>query len=340
MKKSIKQKPELPRLRHTVPDLRNLGVLVRVIVLVHGLAFATVLVREPVPRGWLDASLAFAGRLEFPLLCVILLLYVANRWLGQLRAGAWLGVVLVLAALVTAVTHELATVEGALLWREVLWAVVAAGFCVAYLDYRSQRFSPALAEARLHALNARIRPHFFFNALNGVLGVMRSEPRRAERALEELADLFRVLMGENRELVTLGAEIETCRRYLDIEHLRLGDRLGVRWSLDGCPLDALVPPLMLQPLLENAVYHGIEPAGSAAMIAIKARRRGSQIVVTVDNPLHTTRQFERRRGNRMALDNIRERLMLFFDLEARLEKEVRNNRYRVRIVLPYRRISQ
>ena len=177
------------------------------------------------------------------------------------------------------------------------------------------------------------------NALNGVLGVIRSDPRRAERALEELAELFRALMRDNRNLVPLADEIRLCERYIEVEHLRLGERLQVVWLLDGCPRDALVPPLMLQPLLENAVYHGVESASGPSQVVVRARKRGGEIWLEVENPLG--KDDERHHvGNRMAIANIRERLMLFFDLEARLEKEVRNNRYRVRIVLPYRRTPQ
>jgi two-component system sensor histidine kinase AlgZ len=221
--------------------------------------------------------------------------------------------------------------------RWVAWAAAAAGICLLYFDYRSRRFSPAVTEARLMALAARIRPHFLFNSLNAVLGVIRSDPRRAERALEELADLFRVVMRDNRELVPLGDEITLCERYLDIERLRLGERLIVRWDTGQCPRDALVPPLLLQPLVENAVYHGIEPAAEAGEVVIRLLRRGSELHLEVDNPLAD--RGRQHVGNRMALDNIRERLMLFFDLEAGLDIARGNGRHRVHIHLPYRRTT-
>jgi two-component system sensor histidine kinase AlgZ len=217
----------------------------------------------------------------------------------------------------------------------MLWGVAAAAAVLFYLDLRSRAFSPALAEARLMALTARIRPHFLFNSLNAVLGVIRSDPRRAEQALEELSDLFRVLMGENRELVTLGEEFALCRQYLELEHLRLGERLNVAWDVDACPADAQVPPLMLQPLLENAVYHGVEPAPQPATVTIRATREGEEIRIVLSNPYHG--ENAQHAGNRMALDNIRERLMLFYDLEARLETEAKEGRFRVEIRLPYRK---
>ena len=174
-----------------------------------------------------------------------------------------------------------------------------------------------------------------------MLGVIRSDPRRAERALEELADLFRVLMRENRELVPLGDEMALCERYIDLERLRLGERLLVRWELPvsgtlehAALMRAQVPALVLQPLLENAVYHGIEPSAESGELRVRIERRGDELRLEVDNPVSEIARHPE--GNRMALENIRERLMLFFDLEAGLDKACVNGRYRVRIRLPYR----
>jgi two-component system sensor histidine kinase AlgZ len=219
--------------------------------------------------------------------------------------------------------------------RAAVWAALATALAFAYFGLRQRAFSPAVAEARLMALTARIRPHFLFNSINAVLGVMRSDPRRAEAALEELSDLFRVLMQENRELTTLGEELALCRQYLDLERLRLGERLQVRWHLETCPEDALVPPLMLQPLLENAVYHGIEPAADAGEIVIAIGRKADEVLIAITNPWRDDGGHSA--GNRMALANIRERLMLFFDLEARIDTSVVGGEYRLRIRLPYRR---
>jgi two-component system, LytTR family, sensor histidine kinase AlgZ len=218
--------------------------------------------------------------------------------------------------------------------RTLVWSVMAAAGVLLYLRLRARTYAPALAEARMLALTARIRPHFLFNSLNAVLGVIRSDPRRAEDALEELSELFRVLMQDSRDLTTLGKELALCRQYLDLERLRLGERLQVVWELDACPDDALVPPLMLQPLLENAVYHGIEPAAEPGVITLSIVRRGDQIFIDLSNPCPSGNSPHA--GNRMALDNIRERLMLFYDLEARLEVTMPGAEYRVRIRLPYR----
>lgn len=319
-----------------LPDFRNLGVVLRVLVLVNLLGLATVLIQHPTLAGLSDALLRMAGELELPLFFCILILYLLQPRLARLSHGVWR---LVLVTIVAIVVASVSTLNGggadAVPWRDIAWGIAACTVCMIYLDCRNQRFSPALTEARLMALTARIRPHFLFNALNGVLGVIRSDPRRAERALEELAELFRALMRDNRNLVPLADEIRLCERYIEVEQLRLGDRLQVSWMLDGCPRDALVPPLMLQPLLENAVYHGVEPASGPAEVAVRARKRGSEIWLEVENPMLKDDQHHHV-GNRMAIANIRERLMLFFDLDARLDKDVREGRYRVTIRLPYR----
>ena len=215
---------------------------------------------------------------------------------------------------------------------------VAASFASLIAVWRhlsQQSRSPAIVEARLMALTARIRPHFLFNSLNGILGIIRNDPRRAEKALEELAELFRALMQDPRELVPLSAEIALCRQYVELERLRLGERVCVNWDIEQCPPDALMPPLMLQPLLENAVYHGIEPASDPGVIEIKLLHSGSTIVIVMSNPNESSST--RAAGNQMALANIRERLTLFYDDAANLDAEVRDGRYTVRIVLPYQK---
>ena len=223
--------------------------------------------------------------------------------------------------------------------RAAVLAALAAGGMLFYFEMRARMFSPALAEARLQALTARIRPHFLFNSQNAVLSLIRSEPRRAEVALEELADLFRALMRDHRDLLPLADEIALCRQYLDLEKLRLGDRLNVVWEIEAVPADVDVPPLVLQPLLENAVYHGIEPSGEPGTIRIGFARKGNELRVWLANPC--AGNGEAVKGNRMALANIRERLALYYDLEARLETREEtlpdgSREYRVFIVLPCR----
>jgi two-component system, LytTR family, sensor histidine kinase AlgZ len=220
--------------------------------------------------------------------------------------------------------------------------------------------SRALHEARLQVLRARIRPHFLFNTINAVLGIIRAQPKKAETALEDMADLFRMAMSDARDLVPLSREIQLSKQYIALEQLRMGERLSVDWQMQDVPENALIPPLLLQPLLENAVYHGIEALPQGGNIKIVLRRNGDELRLTVENPcvergipakglhgagdLHNNYEHERsapatgnkqRSNNKMALQNIRERLDLLFDAEARYHVESGKNFYRVEIVLPY-----
>ena len=216
----------------------------------------------------------------------------------------------------------------------LILAVLISAALLAYFRLLSKAHSPALAEARLQALQARIRPHFLFNSLNAVLALIRRDPQRAERSLEDLADLFRTLMSDARTFVRLADEISLLERYAEIEQLRLGERLRITWELDGAPDDALLPPLVLQPLLENAVYHGVEPGTDAGEVLVHIERRGNRVLARIENPYLEAEV--QRSGNRMALENIRERLLLFFDAEARIATHAAGGRYRVEIEIPYK----
>ena len=216
-----------------------------------------------------------------------------------------------------------------------LCAVLVAGGIYRYFRLRGRAYAPSFSEARLQALQARIRPHFLFNSLNTVLGLIRSNPKLAESTLENLADLFRVFMRDAREMVPLDDEVVTCKEYLAIEKLRLAPRLDVCWKIDGMPGDALVPSLLLQPLLENAVHHGIEPRTETGVLNICITLVGERVRVEIDNPISTT--VASRPGNQMALSNVRERLMLLYDMAAELRTGPQGDRYQVLLEFPYRK---
>lgn len=218
------------------------------------------------------------------------------------------------------------------------FSAMLAGLLLVYYHLRSKALSPAVTEARLQALQARIRPHFLFNSLNAVLSLVRSDPRRAERALEDLSELFRALMRENRELTTLQNEVELTRAYLELEQLRLGDRLAVAWHTDKMPADALIPPLIIQPLVENAIYHGVEPSREPGEVSLNIYRSGDAVHIVIRNPYEESDSHHA--GNKLALANIRERLALHFDLDATLKSQPMGAVYQVHITLPYTRAPQ
>lgn len=223
--------------------------------------------------------------------------------------------------------------EAGEIFRYWVFSLTVTGVLLAYFNLRSRALSPAFTEARLQALQSRIRPHFLFNCINAVLSLIRADPKRAEHALEDMADLFRVLMADNRQLSPLQREIELCQQYLQLEQLRLGERLKVEWHIDNLPSDALIPPLVLQPLLENAVYHGIEPIADTGIININIYKSRNEVHIVLRNPYQT--EGKHHSGNKMALNNIRERLALHFDAESRLESIVSDSVYQVHIIIPF-----
>jgi len=325
-----------------LPDLRNLGTIVRILLAVNGAALLAALVREPRWEALPAAVAEAAGAVEPPLLLALALLWAAAPWLARqpYRAGV-IGVVGIAFAATLAghalVSRIVPQAESALL-RELAFALLAVGGLLSYFRLRARALSPALVEARLQALQARIRPHFLFNSINGVLSLVRSDPRRAEEALHDLADLFRVLMRDNRDLTPLADEVHLCRQYLDLEKLRLGERLIVDWNVKSMPEDALVPPLVLQPLLENAVYHGVEPSPMPAALTINIFLSRGEVHAILKNPYREDGG-RHHRGNRMAIANIRERLALHFDAEAALESRVTKDSYEVHIRMPYRTVA-
>ena len=188
-----------------------------------------------------------------------------------------------------------------------------------YVQHQWKRNIESEAQARIQALQSRIRPHFLFNSLNSIASLTRSHPDQAEAAVMDLADLFRGSLREARLRVPLSEELDLCHKYLRIEQLRLGERLSVRWEIGELPQDALLPALTLQPLLENAVYHGIEPLAPGGEIVISGTLRQSMIHVSISNPLGV--DTGRPTGNRIAVDNVRQRLQAFYGERGELTVE-------------------
>jgi len=299
------------------------------------------------------------------LLSSILVLWSAQPWLDQLpyRRGAMAVTAIVL--VLTLLVHQV----GKLFYEQDyydnlldafhcgLLSIMMSGILLHYFWIRSQVLSRAIHEARLQALRARIRPHFLFNTINTVLSILRTQPKQAETALENMADLFRVAMTDMKDLVPIQREIELCKQYAEIEQLRMGNRLEVNWQVSNLPTGVLIPPLLLQPLLENAVYHGIEPLQEGGTIDIQLSGSGDKFRIKVENPCPSPSDRQRmadstgawamtqmqeqesgkktHKGNKMALKNIRERLALLYDAEAHYKVDSGDDYYRVEIVMPY-----
>lgn len=259
---------------------------------------------------------------------------VAARWPQPL----WLGAVTLLGAVCALLAWwplwwlGLARVGFGLTALGVALAGAAlAALCWAWVDLRAQLWRPTDARVRLAELQSRIRPHFLFNALNTALALVRVDPARAEGVLEDLAQLFRVALADAGSSVSLDEEIDLARRYLAIEQIRYGERLRVSWDIDPRATRARVPPLVLQPLVENAVRHGVEPALDGARVWVQAQARRGQAVLLVSN---TVADNDSAPGNGIALHNVRERLRLLHDVAGQLDVWREDGLFRARIIVP------
>lgn len=188
------------------------------------------------------------------------------------------------------------------------------------------------AEARYQALQARIRPHFLFNSLNSIAALVGVNPKEAERAVEDLAELFRVGITTRDRRITLKEELDITRAYVRTEYLRLGSRLKLRWDIDPNTLELLVLPLSIQPLLENAVYHGIEQMPEGGVIEVTIEELADKLVISISNPVPAAAKASS--GTRIALDNIRQRLRIMYGDDASLQSGVKDGQFNTRLVFP------
>ena len=323
-----------------LPNFCHLGVTLRIALTAEAALVASVVARAPdVPAFWTE-FIALSALAQPALLLTLAALCAAGRWLRSqpYRTGAGLALalgVVVPVSVVLWLSPRLAGLDAYPPAGVALFAILVGAGLLAYFNLRARALSPAITEARLQALQVRIRPHFLFNSLNAVLSLVRRDPRRAEHALENMADLFRALMGNASQLAPLEDEVALTRAYLELEQLRLGDRLQVVWHIGKMPGDALIPPLVIQPLVENAVYHGIEPQSEGGEISLNLYRSADKVHIVVRNPIAA--EAGHHKGNRIALANIRERLLLHFDLDAQLKLEPLGAVYQVHIVIPYTR---
>ena len=316
------------------------GFVLRAVLLVEAVLAVVVLFLANSPSGWLaTTATATGGALPATLLWLVCACAAKKTLAGlsrpaQYAAGAALGAMSGLYGC------------GLLRWTGVVpaapWlASAAAGamlasILMAGMVLRASGRTPAATTARLEELQARIRPHFLFNTLNSAIALVREEPAKAETMLEDLSELFRSALADPDESVTLADEIALAGRYLAIEQVRFGERLRVRWDIDGAGSDARLPPLLLQPLVENAVKHGVEPSPDGADLRIRTERRGSVVVIEVINSLPPLRWADAPlpRGHGIALANVRERLGLLHDVQAQFSAGIERQRYRVRICVP------
>lgn len=185
-----------------------------------------------------------------------------------------------------------------------------------YIQHEATQQQVANADARFQALQARIRPHFLFNSMNIIASLIHIDQDKAEQVVEDLSDLFRSSLQETGDTVRLTHEIDLCQRYLRIEQHRLGDRLRSEWHLDDLPDSLAIPPLTLQPVIENAVYHGIQPKVQGGIVSVDISLNNDNVIIRVKNPVPEHSEHSIEKGNHVALDNIKSRLNLLYGYRA------------------------
>ncbi len=326
--------PVVP-VRASLFDVCHVGVVLRAVLLVESVVGVGAMFLSTDLTDWLlRFSLLTGGVLPATLAWLIAACSLKKRLNPLGPAQQWVAGI-VLGALSGLYGCAMLTLTG-MLKPSPWWASAAAGallsaVVLAGLFWRAKALTPAATAARLDELQSRIRPHFLFNTLNSAIALVRAEPAKAERVLEDLSELFRSALADPAESVTLAQEIALAQRYLAIEQIRFGDRLRVSWHLDADADKARLPPLLLQPLVENAVRHGVEPSASGAQLTITTLRRGATVVIKVTN---STPGGAGERGHGLALANVRERLLLLHDVQAQFKTVLKDGVFQVRLEIP------
>lgn len=326
-----------------LPDFCNVQLVFLVVLGAELMALVLALAQSPRHDLWQSLGL-ISLFVQWVALSCAALLCALRRILARrtLLTAAMLSYTLILAttALFTWIAvragiglEPLSASPTTLLLRNLAIAGIIGAVALRYFSLQQQyrRRLRLEAEARVQALQARIHPHFLFNSMNTIASLTRSNPRLAETVVENLSDLFRASLALAGSKTTLAEEFALCQRYLDIEQLRLGSRLNVQVRLDPDLREVPVPLLLIQPLVENAVYHGIQPLPEGGWVRLEARRDGAFAEVVVSNPQPAQPS---RAGHGLALDNIRERLAVLYPHGARLTTRIDQQEFIASVRLP------
>ncbi len=333
-----------------LPDFCAPGTVLVVILVSELIAILLTVAARPVPGAFLTELAMMSLYILWLALLGTAFLCNARAWierLGPPRAFVACFLILIGLCLVLAeIAYQLTFVFGAgaiiddthagfLLRTLAIGSIVLAlGMRYLYISSEWRRSIIAEAQSRVSALQALIRPHFLFNSMNTIASLTRSDPARAEEAVEDLADLMRANLGAQKDRTTLKEELEVAAIYQRIEKLRLGDRLRVRWDIDTLPMRALIPSLTVQPLLENAIYHGIEMLPEGGEVLVTGKRDGECLSIVVSNPVAAI-QKRRKSGNRMALNNIRQRFDIAYGARASVATDDSGKQFAVHLNFPY-----
>lgn len=330
-----------------VPDLCQVNSVLFVVILTQLLAFILSLsVAQNVLINW-----EYLGLLSFfcqiiALSCAAVICSLRNRMRVQsmlMVIVSFMGVIVSITGLFSWLSSQfllLGVDENVSLFiiRNVLISTIIGALVLRYfyLQFQWREQKQAELRSRIEALQARIKPHFLFNSMNTIASLISINPDQAEEAVLDLSTLFRATLNNQMMLIPLEDELSLCRRYLNIEGLRLGKRLRIDWQLETDGLSNAnhikIPPLTLQPLVENAIYHGIQPRTEGGTITIKSHYKNNTVYILISNPYEAS--LEKHQGNHIALDNIRRRLSGIFDATAVLKASQLDNIYTVTLRIP------
>jgi two-component system, LytTR family, sensor histidine kinase AlgZ len=335
-----------------LPDFCSAPVVVNVVIIGEMFAFMATLITRRISVNILEDLLLISLFVQWVGLTSVAALCYARRFLNRLPRIRALGMAYALLLLVTLVVSEAAVWIlyglGRISTPRPEWhlyfhiqnftvSLLVNGLALRYILAKHELRQRTLSEARarIQALQSRIRPHFVFNSLNIIASLTRNEPGRAETAIEDMADLFRMMLSEDEQLVPVKKEIDVAKKYLALENLRLDQRLHVEWDIGTFPRRAAMPVLTLQPLLENAVRHGIEALPGGGTVAVKLWEESGDIHIRVDNP-YPTKSKTRPDAPSRSLDNIHQRLQSHYGEAARLNAHGENGQFSVTVVIPMR----
>lgn len=333
-----------------LPDFCATGTVLVIILVAELVAIVLTLAAHSVPGTFLTELAKMSMYMQWLTLLGAALLCRLRPWLesmGSTRAFLTAMILLELLCLAMAeITWQATSIYGlsvviddnhsGFVLRTFAVSAIVIALTMRYLYVASEwRRSIVLeAQSRISALQALIRPHFLFNSMNTIASLTRTDPQRAEEAVEDLADLLRVNLSGSENRTTLKQELETAAIYQRIEKLRLGDRLAVKWDINELPMRALIPSLTIQPLLENAIYHGIELLPDGGEVLVTGRRDGDQLSIRISNPVAAGVR-DKSDGNHMAMSNIQQRFKLAYDGHASVSVERKADEFSVVLTFPY-----
>lgn len=327
------------------PHLSPAKVMVPITFAVLGVALLIASARLPWQPNFLESFLVLAAYIAWLAAVCWLALALVVKFAKQHPTrnsyfGAWLAVQAInfcLLKLFYSFAPDLSALQHLPLLPTLLMTAIVVALALRHgyvlASWKHSQWQAQQAQSQVES--ARIRPHFLFNTLNAIAELTRIDPSAAEQSIENLAQLYRSNLAKQNQHALLDDELRTARSYLYIEQHRIGNRMTQQWDTDDLPNDAKLPILTIQPLVENAVYHGIGPHPEGGTVSIKGWREAGELLIEITNPMPDFERTNRHVGNKMAVDNIRQRLQTTFGDRASMNVEKTHNEYRVTLRFPY-----